>query len=64
VNTTGGAPTLRDATSIRKVALQYRIPIMTTLSGAEMASMAIQSLMKHGVLKPMALQDFTAGALD
>jgi carbamoyl-phosphate synthase large subunit len=64
VNTTGGAPTLRDATSIRKVALQYRIPIMTTLSGAEMASMAIQSLMKHGVLKPIALQDFTARSLE
>lgn len=64
VNTTGGAPTLRDATSIRKVALQYRIPIMTTLSGAEMISMAIQSLMKFGVLKPMALQDFIAGAVE
>lgn len=63
VNTTGGAPTLRDANSIRKAALQYRIPIMTTLSGAEMVSMAIQSLMRQGVLKPMALQDFTAGSV-
>ena len=58
VNTTGAAKTLRDATSIRKAALQYRIPLMSTLSGAEMASMAIQSVLRQGLLKPMALQDF------
>jgi carbamoyl-phosphate synthase large subunit len=62
VNTTGAATTLRDATSIRKAALLYRVPLMSTLAGAEMASMAIQSVMKQGVLKPMALQDFIAGA--
>ncbi len=58
VNTTGAAATLRDATNIRMAALQYRIPLLSTLSGAEMMSMAIQSLQKKGSLKVLALQDF------
>ncbi|NCN39809.1 carbamoyl-phosphate synthase large subunit [bacterium] len=58
INTTGAAATLRDATNIRMAALQYRVPLLSTLSGAEMMSMAIQSLQKKGRLKVMALQDF------
>lgn len=58
INTTGSAATLRDATNIRMAALQYRIPLFSTLSGAEMTSMAIQFLQKKGRLKAVALQDF------
>ena len=58
INTTGAAATLRDATNIRMAALQYKVPLLSTLSGAEMMSMAIQALQKKGRLKVLALQDF------
>jgi carbamoyl-phosphate synthase large subunit len=58
VNTTSSTDSLRDAVTIRKAAVRYRIPLMSTLSGAEMASMAIQSLLRSGILSPVAVQDF------
>lgn len=60
VNTTGTLGSYRDGLTIRKAALKYKIPLMTTLSGAEMASLAIQTLIRTGI-RPVCLQDFTAG---
>jgi len=57
VNTTSSLGSLRDGVSIRKAALRYRIPLFSTLSGAEMAAMAIQAKISAG-LRPVALQDF------
>ncbi len=61
VNTTGGLGSIRDGQSIRKAALRYRIPLLSTISGAEMASMAIQTRITTGV-RPVALQDFIAAS--
>jgi carbamoyl-phosphate synthase large subunit len=57
VNTTASLSSLRDGFSIRKAALTYRIPLLSTVSGLEMAVLGMQSLMA-GDLKPVALQDF------
>ena len=62
INTTGSLGSLRDGVNIRKEALRYRIPLLSTLSGAEIASMAIQTLMKTGI-RPVALQDFIAASV-
>ena len=61
VNTTGSLGSLRDGVTIRKAALSCRIPLLSTLSGAEMASMAIQTVIRTGV-RTVALQDFIARA--
>jgi carbamoyl-phosphate synthase large subunit len=61
VNTTGSLGSLRDGVTIRKAALSHRIPLLSTLSGAEMASMAIQTVIRTGV-RTVALQDFIARA--
>ncbi|MBS1984410.1 MAG: carbamoyl-phosphate synthase large subunit [Bdellovibrionales bacterium] len=57
VNTTGQPGSIRDGVSIRQAALRYRIPLMSTLSGADMASRAIETLIEKGI-RPVALQDF------
>ncbi len=57
VNTTGSLVSLRDRGSIRREALKNRIPLLSTLAAAEMASMAIETLTKKGI-RPLALQDF------
>jgi len=59
INTASDASSLKDGRSIRTEALRLRIPLMSTLSGAEMASMAIQELMERGT-RTVALQDFIA----
>ncbi len=59
VNTTGSLNSLRDGVTIRKAALANRIPLFTTISGAEMASMAIQALIR-GNVRPIAIQDFAS----
>ena len=61
INTTGTLNSLKDSVTIRKAALSNRIPLLSTLSGAEMVSMAIRTLIKTGV-RPVALQDFVAGS--
>ncbi len=58
VNTTGSLDALKDGFSIRQVALKYRVPLFSTVSGAEMALKAIQTLTQKGI-RPIALQDFT-----
>lgn len=57
VNTPGSRGSLRDGESIRQVALKYRVPLLSTLSGAEMACLAIQAVKKADI-KVLALQDF------
>ncbi len=57
VNTTASLSSLRDGLSIRKAALTYRIPLLSTVAGLEMAVLGMQALMS-GELKPVALQDF------
>jgi carbamoyl-phosphate synthase large subunit len=46
INTVSGAQAQRDSFSIRRSALQYRIPYTTTLPSARAAVMAIESLLK------------------
>lgn len=60
VNTTGTLDSYRDGLTIRQAALRYRVPLLSTLSAAEMALLAIQSLMQSAV-RPVCLQDFTMG---
>jgi carbamoyl-phosphate synthase large subunit len=61
VNTTDSASSFRDGESIRQIALRLRIPLMSTISAAEMALMAIERL-KKGHIPTVCLQDFIAGA--
>jgi carbamoyl-phosphate synthase large subunit len=61
VNTTETLSSLRDGVTIRKAALKHRIPLFSTVSGAEMAGLAIQALRAQGI-RPVALQDFVAAA--
>ena len=56
VNTTGHIGSLRDGVSIRQAALRHRIPLLSTLSGADMASLAIEALIETGI-RPHCLQD-------
>jgi carbamoyl-phosphate synthase large subunit len=57
VNTAGSAGSFKDGTSIRQVALKTRVPLMGTLAAAEMASLAIKTLIKEGTLRPLCLQE-------
>ena len=57
INTTEGVTSYQDSLSIRQVALKYRVPLMTTISAADMALMAIQVLKEEGI-RPTAIQDF------
>jgi carbamoyl-phosphate synthase large subunit len=59
INTTGTLHSLKDSVTIRKAALSNKIPLLSTLSAAEMVSMAVQTLVKTG-LRPVAIQDFVA----
>jgi carbamoyl-phosphate synthase large subunit len=61
VNTTETAGSFKDGESIRQIALRLRIPLMSTISAAEMALMAIERL-KKGHIPTVCLQDFIAGA--
>jgi len=61
INTTESVVSYRDSESIRQLALRCRIPLMSTISAAEMAVMAIRSL-KKGPLEVDCLQDFIKGA--
>lgn len=61
INTTSSVTSLRDGMNIRKAAIRNRIPLLSTISAAEMASMAIETLKYKGI-RPVALQDFVAQA--
>ena len=56
-NTTDGAQALADSASIRKTALQLKIPYSTTMAGAAAVALAIQSL-KRGSLEVAPLQSY------
>jgi carbamoyl-phosphate synthase large subunit len=56
-NTTDGAQALADSASIRKTALQLKIPYCTTIAGAAAVALAIQSL-KRGSLEVAPLQSY------
>jgi carbamoyl-phosphate synthase large subunit len=57
VNTPSGKTPREDEVKIRSAAVTYRIPIMTTLSGARASVLGITSLQKQGV-GVRALQDY------
>lgn len=63
VNTAGSAGSFKDGTSIRQVALKTRVPLMGTLAAAEMASLAIKTLIKEGTLRPLCLQEVLSSDL-
>ena len=56
-NTTDGAQALSDSASIRKTALQMKIPYSTTMAGAAAVTLAIHSL-KSGSLEVAPLQSY------
>ena len=56
-NTTEGAQSLADSLSIRRTALQMKIPYYTTMAGAAAATLAIQSL-RSGSLEVAPLQSY------
>jgi carbamoyl-phosphate synthase large subunit len=58
INTPSGANALRDGKHIRQAALMQKIPLVSTLSGAEMVTLAIGECLEKGHLRPIALQDF------
>lgn len=57
INTPSGKNTREDEIKIRTAAMQNRIPIMTTLRGADAALMAIKSLQASEV-QVRALQEY------
>ncbi len=57
INTPSGKNTREDEVKIRNATMQNRIPIMTTLRGADAALMAIRSLQARNV-EVRALQDY------
>ena len=59
VNTTEGEQSLADSKSIRRTALEMKIPYYTTLAGAEAAVAAIAALRDHD-LSVTSLQDYGA----
>jgi carbamoyl-phosphate synthase large subunit len=57
-NTTDGAQALADSASIRKTALQFKIPYCTTMAGAAAVTQAIESL-QSGSLEVAPLQSYS-----
>jgi carbamoyl-phosphate synthase large subunit len=54
INTVTGAQAQRDSLSIRRSALQFRIPYTTTMSGAGAVVMAIEQLLRKDLsIKPI-----------
>ena len=60
-NTTEGAAALADSASLRRAALQHRVPYYTTLAGAIAATRAIGA-MKRGELEVAPLQSYMQAA--
>ncbi len=46
INTPGGVQAQKDSLSIRRSAIQYRVPYTTTISGARAVLMAVETLLK------------------
>jgi len=60
INTPTGSKSKKDAYSIRRLAVNYRIPYYTTVRGAQAAVMAIES-MRREKLKVKPLQEYYGG---
>ncbi len=60
INTPTGSKSKKDAYSIRRLAVNYRIPYYTTIRGAQAAVMAIES-MRRERLKVKPLQEYYGG---
>ncbi|CCH64758.1 Carbamoyl-phosphate synthase large chain [Richelia intracellularis HM01] len=58
VNTPSGEEAQTDAKLIRRTALAYKIPIITTISGAQATVAAIRSLQKGNTLDVKAIQEY------
>ena len=59
INTPGGQDTKEDGRNIRRTALDYKLPIITTIAGAKATVSAIRSLQSEP-LEVKALQDYMA----
>ncbi len=59
VNTPGGEDTKEDGRTIRRTALDYKLPIITTIAGAKATVAAIRSLQSQPI-EVKALQDYMA----
>ncbi|MBU6229879.1 MAG: carbamoyl-phosphate synthase large subunit [Cyanobacteria bacterium REEB459] len=59
INTPVGSAALEDDRSIRRTALSYKVPIITTIAGAEATASAIQSLQQHP-LEVKSIQEYIA----
>jgi carbamoyl-phosphate synthase large subunit len=57
INTPAGSTALEDDRSIRRTALAYKVPIITTIAGAKATAAAIQSLQQHP-LQVKSLQEY------
>lgn len=57
INTVAGAQAQKDSFSIRRSALQYRVPFTTTITGAKAAVMAIE-ILKKKKMKIKSLQEY------
>jgi len=57
INTTYGRDSKEDDSYIRKMAIQYKVPYITTMAAAEASVEGIEAVKKEKVM-PMALQDY------
>ena len=57
INTPIGSTALEDDRSIRRTALSYKVPIITTIAGAEATAAALQSLQQHR-LEVKSIQEY------
>jgi len=57
INIPGGKRPRDDSPTIRKAAIRHRIPVVTTLAGAQALASALESMKATG-LEPRALQDY------
>ncbi|TVQ06757.1 MAG: carbamoyl-phosphate synthase large subunit [Leptolyngbya sp. DLM2.Bin27] len=57
INTPAGSTAIEDDRSIRRTALAYKVPIITTIAGAKATTSAIQSLQQHP-LEVKSLQEY------
>ena len=55
----GDLKAVRDSSTMRRAALDHGVPYFTTAAGGEAAARAIRAL-RHGELRPLALQDLHA----
>jgi carbamoyl-phosphate synthase large subunit len=59
INTPAGSTALEDDRSIRRTALAYKVPIITTIAGAKATASAIHSLQQH----PLQVKSFRSMSL-